>query len=454
MSHPTSTSLQSKLLRTTLWSGVIAAAIAFVLLVFLSCYHNMTVQDEIMDEVSDMLLLSDQHLPSGQQLDELSDEFDLQYALYWNNQLLTHSKAFDTVLFEQYVQPEFSLLWRQGKLWRVYEQSKTEAHLKTIVVQPLSARFDEIWQSLIWYLIVLIVLWCLQCGLVRWGIRRDLAVLRQLSHSITSKSPQDLQPISKQKMLLEIEPVIDSLNQLLQRLNRALQAEQSFTADASHELRSPLSAIQMRLQLIQRKYRDLPELSQDLSQIQTDVKRSTLVLENLLLLARLDPTHEQELTKSRLALDEVVIEVIDSLSLFAHSKHIAVLQSFNATNTHIFANRELIFSCIRNLLDNAIRYSPEFGQVQIQLDNLKYNHQHYIQLSIMDSGDGVDDEVLQRLGQRFFRGLGTGQQGSGLGLSITKKIIDLHQAELNFSRSKQGGLNAEIRFELAESFSI
>ena len=77
MNRPVSLSLQSKLIRTTLWSGVIAGVIAFMLLVFLTCYHTMKVQDEIMDEVSDMLLLSDVHLPSGQQLDELSDEFDL-----------------------------------------------------------------------------------------------------------------------------------------------------------------------------------------------------------------------------------------------------------------------------------------------------------------------------------------------------------------------------------------
>ena len=446
MSQSSSLSLQSKLQKTTLWSGVVASAIAFVLLVFLTCYHNMTVQDEIMDEISDMLLLSDQHVPSGQQLDELRDEFDMQYVLYWNDQVLTHSKDFDTAWFDQNIKTEFSLVWKQGQLWRVYEQSKTEANLKTIVIQPLSVRFDEIWQSLLWYLMILIVLWLLQWGLVRWGIRRDLASLRNLSQSIEAKSAQDLQPITHTQMPSEIKPVIDSLNQLLHRLDRALLAEQSFTADASHELRSPLSAIQMRLQLIQRKYSNLPELKQDLSQIQNDVNRSTLVLENLLLLARLDPTHEQELNKSRLALDEILIEVIESLALFARSKNIRIVESFQATHTQICANQELIFTCIRNLIDNAIRYSPEHSQVQIKLDNLTINHQQ-IQLSISNAGEGINDEILQRLGQRFFRGLGTGQHGSGLGLSITKKILDLHHADLSFHRNELGGLNVQIRFD-------
>ena len=210
---------------------MIAGVIAFMLLVFLTCYHTMKVQDEIMDEVSDMLLLSDLHLPSGQQLDELSDEFDLQYVLYWNHQLLSQSADHVAIPLNLDIETDFSIRWKDGQLWRIYRQDKAETGLISIVIQPLSARFDELWQSLIWYLVVLIILWLLQWGLMRWGIRRDLASLRNLSQSIEHKSAQDLQPIVTPHMPTEIQPVINSLNQLLHRLDRALLAEQAFTAD-------------------------------------------------------------------------------------------------------------------------------------------------------------------------------------------------------------------------------
>ncbi|MEX7654726.1 hypothetical protein, partial [Pseudomonas aeruginosa] len=125
-----------------------------------------------------------------------------------------------------------------------------------------------------------------------------------------------------------------------------------------------------RLQLIQRKYHDIPQLKQDLSQIQNDVDRSTQVLENLLLLARLDPAHEQQLAKTRLSLDEIIIEVITALSLFAENQGIEIISDFNVSQIQIYANHELVFTCIRNLLDNAIRYSPSDSQVHIQLENI------------------------------------------------------------------------------------
>ena len=94
-----------------------------------------------------------------------------------------------------------------------------------------------------------------------------------------------------------MQPIIRQLNAMLSRLEKSLAAEQRFTADASHELRSPLSAIQMRLQVLKRKYQEDAQLRQALQMIQNDVNRGTQILENLLLLARLDPEHAEQLPK-------------------------------------------------------------------------------------------------------------------------------------------------------------
>ena len=110
----------------------------------------------------------------------------------------------------------------------------------------------------------------------------------------------------------------------------------------------------------------------------------------------------------------------------------------------IFANQQLIFTCIRNVLDNAIRYTPEKGSVYITLDK----QGQYLQLIIENEGDGIHPEILQHLGERFYRALGTKTQGSGLGLSICRKIIELHHGQIELLPSSYGGLKVVIRLRL------
>lgn len=214
------------------------------------------------------------------------------------------------------------------------------------------------------------------------------------------KTASNLEPIQDPDVITEIQPVIDALNQLLARLQRALVAEQRFTADASHELRSPLSAIQMRLQVLQRKYQHIPELDQDFERIQEDVSRSTKILENLLLLARLEPNEieQPELFKSVIDLNHLLARVIETVSMDAQAKQMMIETNILSNETKIFANEELLFIAFRNLFDNAIRYSPTLGFIYVELSH----YQQQLKISIEDTGNGVDDEVLRRLGQRFF----------------------------------------------------
>lgn len=198
----------------------------------------------------------------------------------------------------------------------------------------------------------------------------------------------------------------------------------------------------MRLQVLQRKYQHIPELDQDFERIQEDVSRSTKILENLLLLARLEPNEieQPELFKSVIDLNHLLARVIETVSMDAQAKQMMIETNILSNETKIFANEELLLIAFRNLFDNAIRYSPMLGFIHVELSH----DQQQLKISIEDTGNGVDDEVLRRLGQRFFRVLGTQQQGSGLGLSITKKIIQLHGGELQFMHANQGGLKVEV----------
>lgn len=449
MNHPhPAVSLQQKLVKTSVTSSIVAGLIAFVLLMGMTIYQTMHVHDEIMDEISDMLLISDLSSSSGEQMDELSDEFDVEYQMMFNGQLLTQSPEFNPH-FEQISKQYFlndqgySYIFLDGELMRMYSFDQAEQHVK--IYQPFRERFKEVQQSIIGYALILLILWLIQWLILRYAVKKQFKSIHQLSNDISAKSAHDLSPIQPQQPeLVELQPIVLQLNSMLSRLEHSLEAEQRFTADASHELRSPLSAIQMRLQLLQRKYRDtVPTLASDMNQIQTDVARGTQVLENLLLLARLDPSHIAELPHTVFDVQNTIQDVLKSLNPFADAK--AVQIDTEMTSLNISANQELIFTCVRNLLDNAIRYTEQQGRILVTLND----QQKYAVLQIENSGEAVSEEVLKRLGERFYRQLGTKTKGSGLGLSICKKIIDLHHGKIEFSASSLGGLKVILRIPKA-----
>ena len=112
---------------------------------------------------------------------------------------------------------------------------------------------------------------------------------------------------------------------------------------------------------------------------------------------------------------------------FAQERQVSIHQIAALPHAEIYGNQELLFTCIRNLIDNAIRYAPEHGAVYITLKD----EQHHYRLMIEDNGAGVDSNTLERLGERFFRGLGTRTSGSGLGLSIARKLWNYIEAISN-----------------------
>ena len=440
-------SLQTKLIKTSLFSSILTGLLALLLFVLISLYQTMQVQDQIMDEIADMLLISDITTHSGQQVDELSDEFDIQYQLKDQQHILTESKEFPLEQQNSKLQTQVSngyrYIWQDQQLWRMYSAEDAELNMSVTMLQPVGERFKELAQNVMGYSLVLMLLWFMQWLILHFAVKRQFKVIQQLSKNIAEKNADDLAPIQQQvPELKELQPMVLQLNQLLQRLKQSLLAEQRFTADASHELRSPLSAIQMRLQVLKRKY---PDLNQDLASIQNDVSRGTQVLENLLLLARLDPTNTNQLPKIDVNLQAIVYDVIQALQPFALEKNIQITTHI-ADDFSIIANEKLIFTCMRNLVDNAIRYAGQGGHVFIDVQQRQQN----VVMTIADDGQSLTEEILQRLGERFYRALGTKTQGSGLGLSICQKIMQLHAGEIHFSKSGYGGLQVTLQLPLLQ----
>ncbi|UIJ74798.1 sensor histidine kinase [Acinetobacter sp. SH20PTE14] len=436
MSDKKSISLQSQLIKTSLLSAIWAGAISLCLMLGFGLYHIMNVHDALMDEVADMLTATDLTLKQDEQIDELSEEFDMQYQLMQGSQVLTTSEQHTAFEHQPNLKQGLHYQWREGALWRSY--ALQDDGLTVQIIQPMKTRLRETLQSVLGYAGILLIVWLIQWLLLHILIKRQLKVLQLFSKQIAEKNVDDLQAIVlAEPVLQELEPIQTQLNFLLNRLDQALEAEQRFTSDASHELRSPLSAIQMRLQVLKRKY---PDIQQDLLSIQHDVNRGTRVLENLLILARLDPTQSEQLDKKQDDLEQLSLQVLDVLQPFIEEKQIEL--KLQTQSVQFEMNAELMFSCLRNLVDNAIRYSPEQGQVKI---DLTVTAQQAV-WTIENQGAGLTAAELQRIGERFYRVLGTKTQGSGLGISIAQKIVQLHQCHLNVDASELGGLKVQLIF--------
>lgn len=472
-------SLQKRLIHNSMISSILAGFIALMLLLGFAIYQSMNTHDNLMDEISDMLLVSDLSMSSGAQVDELSKEFDIYYQFKSGQQLLSKSEELPNSLAIlekthsnlKQRDSDYSFVWRDGTLWRSYHYQDNQRQLHVDIYQDVTERFGDFFQSFFAYAGCLLLLWLIQWGMLHYVIKKQFRPIIQLSQHIAEKNADDLSPIHSRHTFVELQPILKQLNLLLARVQHSLEAEQRFTADASHELRSPLSAIQMRLQLLQRRYAiEYPQGIAELKQIEQDVQRGTQTLENLLLLARLDPSDPDAVEANLFDLQSLLQDVVDTTQLMAKAKNISLDIRLPMQNTEnelgqhnavmLYANRELMFICLRNLIDNAIRYAEHNGHILIgyaevqqseasragQLSRSKQNQKHRVYIDIEDDGEQLTQEVLSRMGERFYRALGTKTQGSGLGLSICYKIMQLQQGQMTLSRSDMGGL--KVRLEL------
>ncbi len=184
-------SLQHKLIKTSMLSSIVAGLFALLLLIALSIYHNMDVQDQIMDEISDMLLISDLSTTSGFQLDELSDEFDIQYQLMNGDKLLTQSPEFklDISSHAKITDQDstYDFIWSNHQLWRSYHAKNPDSGLSVYVIQPLSERFKDLSQSLISYFLILLSLWAIQWLILHFSVKNNLDQFNRFQQKLLRK---------------------------------------------------------------------------------------------------------------------------------------------------------------------------------------------------------------------------------------------------------------------------
>ncbi|MDO8925455.1 MAG: ATP-binding protein [Sideroxyarcus sp.] len=276
-------------------------------------------------------------------------------------------------------------------------------------------------------------------GWIWFATRRGLAPLDDVATELGKRAPERLDPVVPAVAPREIRPLLEALNTLFARVERALDNERSFTADAAHELRTPLAAIAAQAQVALRA-RDAAERDHAIAQLAASARRASHLVEQLLTLARLDPA--ANLPMSEVRLDTLAAEVCADHGAAALEKNIALELSAPAP-VSLMANDGMLRILLRNLLDNAVRYTPAGGQVRVAVAEKGSE----VLLTVSDSGPGIlADQRAQAL-RRLHRLAGQEIEGSGLGLSIVARIAELHGARLELADGiGQPGLTVRLTF--------
>ena len=282
---------------------------------------------------------------------------------------------------------------------------------------------------------LLLLLWLLRRG-IGWGLRP----VASLARDVEQRSPRDLHPLALQAVPQELMPVAQSLNGLLGRLSVALQAEREFSADAAHELRNPLAGIKTQTEVAQRA-RNAQERDQALRKVVAGVDHMTVVLAQLLSLARLDPAVLQGETVA-LAVYHAVNQVFTEFAARAASRAVALVNHV-PEGLIIEANADALSIVLRNLIDNAIIHGRSPGTVRISAHQADDGH---AEIDVEDDGGGIPEGAHATLLRRFHRLPAARGSGSGLGLAIVARIAELHRASLALSRSELGGLRVTLRW--------
>ena len=294
-------------------------------------------------------------------------------------------------------------------------------------------------------------------------IRLMLRPLAELSRTVNARQENDLQPLPKTDLPTELQPFVNAINGLLGRTGAAMESQRRFVADAAHELRSPLAALSLQAERLHAAPMS-PEATERLETLQAGIRRSRHLLEQLLLLARAQNARWGQgqaaataaSVPAAVAVLPVMRRVLEDLLPLADQKGLNLGISAAPGLTHdaeaderirVSADEMALYTLLRNLADNAIRYTPVGGQIDLWVDRRGAE----VVMAVQDNGPGIPAEERARVVDPFYRVLGTGESGSGLGLSIVDTLVGNLKGRLRLddAAGHAHGLLAEVTLPAA-----
>jgi two-component system, OmpR family, sensor kinase len=314
--------------------------------------------------------------------------------------------------------------------WRVFTLRGYHNHVIQ-VAQPLRVRQAMATSMAARTLLPWLATMPLLGGMIWWLVGRDLKPLIDVARAVRQRHPTALEPLPTTGLPQEVQPLVAALNDLLQRLATALATQRAFIADAAHTLRTPLTAVHLQTQMVARATEDA-ERQQTVAALQRGVERATHLVHQLLTLARLEPEAAQQ-PQARVALNPLLHTVIADHVPLATEKRID-LGLTRDDLACLMGDVDSLRILFGNLLENAIRYTPEGGTVDVQITSTP----DAIQVEVIDTGPGIPPAERTRVFDRFYRREGTDVPGSGLGLAIVKTIAERHRIQITLHDRDHG----------------
>jgi len=328
---------------------------------------------------------------------------------------------------------ETSYMGRQMRMMAaIVPESDVASGRARVVIGKTLVLHDERAVEWMWRVLPLQVLLVLLTGVTLWwGVGRGLRPLTQLRNEVKRRSAMDLSPLPEGQVVAEVRPLIHGFNELLARLDTAFVMKRRFIADASHQLRTPLTGLKAQAELALR-LDDAAEIRHSLEQICKAADHASHLANQLLLLARAEPG--AELPAKKLDLHQLAKSVTEHWVLKALEKQIDLGFESDDHDARLPGNAMLLGEMLNNLLDNALRYTQCGGRVTVRLQATR----EALCLEVEDDGPGIPVEERERVFERFHRVLGSNQEGCGLGLAIVREIASQHHATITLLPGAEG----------------
>ena len=388
----------------------------------------LTLQDHVPDEVD----------ITGTLEEEIDYDFVIQV---WSDRGEKHYLSHPHKALPPRTEPGYQTVRTDEGEWRVFSMKQNE--LLVQVSQPGDIR-TQLATKLALSTMMPALFLLVSLGFLIWFIvGRGMRPLEQLADVVRASDANTLKPIPPTNLPSELKPLAAALNDLLRRLDHAMTTQRDFVADAAHELRTPLTALQLQAQLAERATTDA-ERSVGFTNLKEGLKRATHLVQQLLLLARQEALASQA-PHTPIDLSVLLNKVIEQQAPLAAVKGIEWRLNVEAA-VDVRGDEEALRIMIGNVIDNAVRYTPEKGAIDVVLTREGGG----VVLDISDSGPGIPEEERQRVFDRFYRLEGSASRGSGLGLAIVKRIADTHGVEIRLS-DRSNGIGLRIRFTFLRS---
>lgn len=390
-----------------------------------------------------------------------SHEYERKLAFQiWQNDKLIFNSPYAPNTPLSALSEGFSTTQIEGEQWRTYTLYSSQDKWWLVGAEETEVR-QELVKEIAQSNIIPIVIFVPILIVFVWFItKRGLMPLNTLSETVKKRNYRNLEKLEDDKAPIEVNELLLELNSLFDRLDEAHHRERRFVGDAAHELRTPLASLLIHaenaidesifddsLNIDQQKHAQA-ELQTSLYSMKKGISRMTHLVNQLLALSRT----EGQLDKSQFETTDITqlcyqAAKLEELKLDQKQQQLTLDISEQVINLKI--NSPLMQSLLRNIIDNAIRYTPQAGKIKLSCQADHINQKAII--SIADSGPGVEPELRSRIKERFYRVVGSGQQGSGLGLSIVDKIVQIHDANWHLDESEWGGLLIQFEFPLTKT---